>query len=104
MDWLRLTPYAAAGAYTSAVFDAGAAVAWQKLTASASVVSGTTLTHSYRTGNTPEPDASWTTFAPVATGGVLTGSSQYIQFRTQGTSNNVVKTPILNDVTVAFRR
>ena len=81
VDWMRLTPYAAAGTYTSAVFDAGAAVTWLKLTASASVVSGTTLTHSYRTGNTPDPDATWTSFTTVPANGVITGSSQYIQFR-----------------------
>ena len=105
VDWMRLTPYAAAGAYTSQVFDAGALVAWQKLTASASVVTGTTLTHSYRTGNTPNPeDGTWTSFTPVGVNGVIAGSSQYIQFRSSGTSTSVTKTPILNDVTVAYKR
>src|SRR4029078_9781318 len=33
VDWIRLAPYAASGTYTSAVFDAGVAVTWQKLTA-----------------------------------------------------------------------
>jgi alpha-tubulin suppressor-like RCC1 family protein len=104
IDWLRATPYAAAGSYTSAVFDAGAAVLWQKLTATSSVPSGTMATFTYRTGNTPVPDASWTSFTAPALGGTVTGSSRYMQFAIQLGSTVVTRTPVVQDVTVQFKR
>ena len=42
VDWIRSTPYAGSGTYTSSVFDAGDTAAWQKLTTTSSVPSGTT--------------------------------------------------------------
>ena len=69
VDWIRLTPYAGSGTYTSAVFDAGDTAAWQKLTTTSTVPSGTTSTITYRIGTTPVPDASWTPFMALGTGG-----------------------------------
>src|SRR5262249_46369982 len=52
VDWIRETPFAGSGTYTSPVFDAGATVTWQKLTSTNTIVpffvccnaSGTTTT------------------------------------------------------------
>ncbi len=105
LDWMRMTPYATAGTYTSAVMDAGEVVQqWLKLTASSSAGAGTTLALTYRTGDTATPDASWSSFTAPGTGGVIAGSSRYIQFRIQETSTNVAKTPIASDVTITYMR
>jgi len=112
VDWIRVTPFAGSGTYTSSVFDAGAAVTWLKLTSTNTIVpyfsccavSGTTTVITYRTGNSPVPDASWTPFTALGTAGALTGSSRYIQYMVQMTTTNPGKAPAVQDVTVQFKR
>jgi hypothetical protein len=105
VDWMRLTPYALSGTYTSAMFDAGATVLWQKLTSTSTIPSGSTSTITYRSGSTPTPDdGTWTAFTALGTGGVLSGSSRYVQFRIQMTSTTGAKAPVIQDVTVQFKR
>jgi hypothetical protein len=101
VDWIRSTPYAGSGLYTSPVFDAGDDVDWLKLTTTSTVPSGTTSTISYRTG---AADGTWTAFVPIGAGGVLTGSSRYVQFAIQMTTSAAAKTPLVQDVTVQFRK
>src|SRR4029079_13828030 len=67
IDYMRVTPYATAGTYTSRVFDAGAVVTWQTMAWTGDVPAGTTLALQYRTGNTPTPDATWSALTSVAT-------------------------------------
>jgi hypothetical protein len=104
VDWMRMNPYAASGTFTSSVFDAGDSVAWQKLTATSTVPAGTTSIITYRTGSTPLPDESWSSFTALGAGGVMTGSSRYVQFAIQMTTTAAAKTPVVQDVTVLFKR
>jgi hypothetical protein len=104
VDWIRMTPYAGSGSYTSAVVDAADTVVWQKLTTTSTVPSGTTSTLTYRTGTTPTPDASWTPFGAIGAGGTLTGSSRYVQFAILMTTTSGAKSPVIQDVTVQFKR
>ena len=104
VDWIRSTPYAGTGVYMSDVFDAGDAVAWQKITTTSSVPSGTTSVITYRTGPTPVPDATWTSLTALGSGGVMAGSSRYLQFAIQMGSNSAAKTPVVQDLTVLFRK
>jgi len=105
LDYMRMTPYAATGTFTSAVFDAGAPVTFTTLTWTAITPVGTTVVVQYRTGNTPTPDATWTAGAPVsALDGVITGTARYIQYIVKETSTDKTTTPVLKDVTVAFKR
>ena len=100
-----MTPYAAAGNYTSAAFDAGAVVTWLTATWSAAVPAGTSAVIQYRTGNTPTPDGTWTPFTTVPTSGAaLTGSARYFQFTVQEATTDAAQTPVVKDVTLAFRR
>ncbi|PYR88035.1 MAG: hypothetical protein DMF84_29670 [Acidobacteria bacterium] len=103
VDWIRLSPYAASGTF-SKVFDAGGVAAWTKLTTSATVPVGTALAVSYRTGNTPAPDASWSAFTTLAgTGGTLTGTGQYMELRMQFSTTNSIKAPVVNDFTIVYK-
>jgi hypothetical protein len=58
----------------------------------------------YRTGDTPTPDGTWTTFNALGAGGVMAGSSRYVQFAIQMTTTAVAKTPVIQDVTILFKR
>src|SRR5262249_21461252 len=104
VDWMRLSPYAASGTYTSKVFDAGFSAVWMNANWTAAAATGTGVVVSYRTGNTPTPDASWTAFTTVsAPGGGLAGTSRYFQFKIQETTTQPAKTPAVNDVTITYR-
>jgi hypothetical protein len=105
LSWMRMTPYASAGNYSSAVFDAGAVVTWVSTSWTAVTPAGTNVVVQYRTGNTPTPDATWTSFTTVPTSGAaLTGSSRYFQFAVQETTSDVGQTPVVKNVTLAFTR
>jgi hypothetical protein len=104
VDYMRMTPYAASGTYTSAVFDAGDSVTWVKLTTTSTVPSVTTSTITYRTGSTPVPDDTWTPFTALGTGGVMTGTSRYLQYAIQMSTTAVAKTPLVQDVTVQYKK
>jgi len=104
INWMRLTPYATSGTYTSAVFNAGFPATWMNATWTATVPTGTTVAITYRTGNTPTPDATWTAFKPLpAPGAAMTGVSQYVQFAIAETTKNVGVTPSVSDVTILYR-
>jgi hypothetical protein len=98
IDWLRMTPYAPSATFTSRVLDAGSMVSWSTADWTAVIPAGTTLGLSARFGDTPIPDAGWTTYAALSAGGALSTSSRYVQYRATMTSAGP-DTPVLSDVT-----
>ncbi|MBL7744893.1 MAG: DUF4082 domain-containing protein, partial [Chitinophagaceae bacterium] len=101
VDRIRVIPYAAAGTFTSRVFDAGTVKPWGAITWSSSVPASTGIAMFVRTGNTPTPDGTWSDFLPVAASGNSVGaSSQYIQYRTDMTTSDARFTPVLRDVVI----
>ena len=60
VDWLRLSPYASTGTFTSRVLGDGSERAWGDLTADVVTPAGTSVALSVRTGDTPTPDGTWT--------------------------------------------
>ena len=103
VDWVRMTPYAASGTFCSRVFDAGQAVTWHALGWLADTPTGTSLAMSYRTGNTPTPDGTWTSFTPVSiSGDALAGSSRYFEYAAQMATSDTTQTPALKDVIITF--
>jgi hypothetical protein len=98
VDWMRLTPYATAGTFTSRVLNAGVPIIWNSAAWTAQVPAGTNLTMSARFGNTPVPDASWTSFATLTVNGGAPGAtSQYVQYRA-AMSGDGAATPAVQDV------
>jgi hypothetical protein len=76
---------AAEGVYLSPVLDAGAPARWGALRWSASLPDGARLTLQTRSGNTPEPDASWsawtTAYENPEGSTILSPPAQYLQVR-----------------------
>jgi len=101
VDWIRRTPYAASGTFTSRVYDGGASSAWGVITWSSDTPAGTGLALSVRTGNSANPNASWTAFTPVASSGTAIGrTSRYIQYLAELTTSDPDATPVLDDVAI----
>jgi hypothetical protein len=103
LDWIRMTPYAASGTYTSRVFDAGAAGPWATVTWGADVPAGTSLTVSVRTGNSATPGASWTAWRVLPSpGSAIAATSRYAQYRVALSTTAAAQTPALNDLTLRW--
>jgi hypothetical protein len=105
VDWMRMTPNAAAGTYTSKVVNMGVKVAWQTAYWTADVPAGTGVSVSYRTGSTNTPDdGTWTAFTTIPNGGALAGSSRYLQFKVEETAAGPGLTPAVRDLTFVYKQ
>ena len=103
VDWMRVGPYPASGAFESRIFDAGQAVNWNQLSWIENTPAGTDVQLSVRTGNTPTPDGSWSSFAPIATsGGSIGGNSRYLQYRAELSTTDPSRTPELTEVSASY--
>ena len=103
VDWIRMSPYTAAGTFVSRVFDAAQAVDWGGLSWTTEIPAGTSAAFFARHGDTPVPDASWSAFAPIAQpGGAIGGRSRYAQYRVDLASADPNTTPAVDDVTIGY--
>src|SRR4029079_12336598 len=98
VDWMRMSPYAAAGTFASRVFDAGTSVPWSTIQWHATAPAGTGVAISVRVGDTPTPGAGWTAWQPIAAPGALNLNARYIQYQAVLTSSDVNVTPSLDDI------
>ncbi len=101
VDWFRVSPYPAAGSFTSRVFDLGGPTSWGAATWTADTPSGTGVALLFRTGDTAVPDGSWSAFNAVSNGGTVGGNSRYVQYRADLTTGDPALTPVLRDVALA---
>jgi hypothetical protein len=108
VDWMRTTPYAASGSYTSLVYNAGAPVVWNLLTWLADMpVTGGTVLVEVRTGTTPLTAAgtNWTAFRTIARSGDAIGSTgQYAQYRLTLSTAVANTAPAVKEVVLTFTR
>ena len=103
VDWLHMSPYPGAGSFTSRVLDAGQSADWGALSWIADTPAGTSVVLNVRTGNTPTPDGSWSSFTPInANGGDIPGNSRYLQYRADLSSSDQGTTPALSQVTASY--
>jgi hypothetical protein len=98
VDWMRLSPYPSAGSFISRVLDAGGTASWSSAHWTASLPAGTSLALWFRIGNTPVPDGTWTSFTSIGSGGAISGSSRYIQYRADLSATSSSLSPSLNDI------
>jgi hypothetical protein len=99
VDWMRMSPYAAAGTFTSRVLDGGQIAGWSGATWSADVPQDTTLSLAARFGNTAVPNGTWTAWIPMTGSGsaTLSGRSRYIQYQAVMASTGTA-TPTLRNI------
>ena len=104
VDWLRLSPYASTGTFTSRVLGDGSQRAWGDLTADVATPAGTSVALSVRTGDTPTPDGTWTDWQSLpGTGGNVGATSAYLQYRAELATTDDSATPELRDVEVEYQ-
>jgi sugar lactone lactonase YvrE len=98
--------YLARGQFESKVFDAQSFATWGRIGWRADVPSGTAVAFQTRSGNTEEPDRTWSDWSPeqseAAGGRVESPSSRFIQWRALLTSKDPVLTPELREVGVVY--
>jgi hypothetical protein len=105
IDWMRMGDYAASGAYTSPVYDAGAATAtWLTAAWLADTPLGTAVTLEIQTGNTAVPDATWTPWTAVQSGGTINAVARYAQYRLTLTTSRPNVPPSVKEVVVNIQR
>jgi hypothetical protein len=75
IDWLRMTPSATPGTFTSRVFDAGVPTTWGTATWAATQPVGTTLVIRVRLDSTPIPDGTWSAWTALAGSGSAVGGT-----------------------------
>ncbi len=103
IEWMRLSPYAPAGVFTSRVFGAGGPCDWQALTWEADIPERTSLTVEVRTGDVARPGRDWTPWRPLARSGDPVGTtSRYLQYRARLATTDPSWTPALREVHVAY--
>lgn len=104
VQWMRVSPYAATGRFTSRVLDAGAVVDWLDATWEADVPAATALRMSVRTGDGARPGRAWSRWAPLAGPGAEIGArSRYLQYRADLATADDGCTPTLRRVTLRHR-
>jgi hypothetical protein len=105
VDWMRMSPYAASGGYSSPVFDAGVPVVWEMAGWIADRAAGTNIVIEVRTGTTPTPDSvNWTAFRAITSGTLIGETGQYAQYRVTLTTTAPNTTPALKEVTLTFKK
>ncbi|WP_052430539.1 cadherin domain-containing protein [Hymenobacter sp. DG25B] len=97
VDWIRITPYASSGSFTSRIYDGSTAKTWQEATWTADTPAGTTVQLFQRQGNSTNPeDGTWTPFTAIASSGtVIGGTSRFLQYRADLATSNPAVTPTL---------
>jgi hypothetical protein len=109
-DWIKATDASTAstGSYTSKVFSVQESVStWGHINWSAQLPAGTDLAISVRTGNTPTPDGSWSSFTAVANGANMSTAfpisipdGKYIQYAAAFITSNTSVMPTMLDITI----
>ncbi len=94
-----MSPYTASGTFLSRVLDAGGPTTWGTASWTGITQVGTSIDLQVRTGDTPVPDATWTTFVAIPFLALTLGmTGRYLQYQTQLNSSVPADTPILQDV------
>jgi len=105
IQWMRVSPYATAGTFTSAPLDAGATVEWLDATCEADLPPATSVRLSVRTGDVGLPGPAWSAWKPLdGTTGAVEATSRYLQYRAELATKDAGTTPVLKEVTFRHRR
>jgi hypothetical protein len=104
LDWLRLSPYASTGTFTSRILGSGSERIWGDLAADVDLPAGTSVALSVRTGDTPTPDGTWTDWESLpGTGGDVGETAAYLQYRAELSTTDDSASPELREVEVEYQ-
>jgi hypothetical protein len=99
-DWVRLTDYNATGTFTSATFDAGSSVTWDRLEWTHDTPAGTSITVEIAVSS---DGTNWSSWAAVTNGTTLSGvTGRYFRYRVTLSTTILDLTPIFYGVDVFF--
>lgn len=103
IEWMRLSPYAPSGRFTSRVFDAGTVADWHTAVWDADEPAGTSLAMHVRTGDTARPGRSWSSWRHLRrSGDLVTARSRHLQYRVELATTDPAWTPVLREVRLAY--
>ncbi len=103
VEWMRLSPYAPSGCFTSRVLDAGTPALWLDLAWEADVPPGTSLDVHVRTGDAAVPDATWSPWRPAGrSGDPVAATARCLQYRVGLATADPAWTPVLHGVRAAY--
>jgi hypothetical protein len=96
VEWMRISPYAPTGTFTSRVLDAGGPAEWATATWDAHLPEATTLDVEVRTK--ADPDDRWTPWRPS----VKATTGRYLQYRAHLGTTDPSRTPVLRRVAFGY--
>ena len=100
VEWMRMTPYAPHGTFTSRVLDTGVeAAGWSVCELDADEPDGTSVGVEVRCGGSPEPDPGWSDWGFVDAGGLC---GRYSQYRIHLATERSNRTPAVRSVTLGY--
>jgi len=103
IEWMRLSPYAPSGRFTSRVLDAGTTATWHSASWVADQPEGTSVAVHVRSGDTARPGRAWSVWSPVARSGDAVGvTARYLQYRADLATTNACWTPALREVRLRY--
>jgi hypothetical protein len=98
--------YAARGTVTSEVLDAKLISKWGSLRWRADTPAGTAISVALRTGNTPEPDGTWSDWTREQTDAqqacITAPAARFLQYRVTLTTEDAQKTPALHSIALRY--
>ena len=103
--WVRMSPYAAAGTFTSRVLDSAAAGSdWTALAPETSEPAGAQASFETRSGDSATPGAGWSPWQPLGgLGSISSPDARHLQYRVALTTADTARTPAVERVTVRYR-
>jgi hypothetical protein len=103
VEWMRVSPFAESGRFTSRVLDAGAVVDWHSLSWEADVPEAAGVAVQVRTGDVARPGRTWSPWRAVARSGEdIGGTSRFAQYRVDLTTTDPSWTPVLRAVRLDY--
>jgi hypothetical protein len=88
--------------YISSVFDSGGVADWGNITWVDSLPAGSAITMQVRSGNTPTPNTSWSSWVSLSNGAAIPDSlnAQYLQYQAIFSYTNPSNLPFLMEVSI----
>ncbi len=103
VEWMRVSPYAPSGRFTSRVLDAGRSVRWHDAVWDTDEPEGTSVAVTIRTGDVARPGRAWSPWRRLArSGDAVEATARYLQYRADLATANPSWTPALRKMRLRY--